>query len=74
MKTLSGLLPPAKKIKKEEEKSLLSHGLCECTHRQLVTGIRAYRQKHLCIKGSLNIFVVLYVVLFQNLKRSFVVF
>lgn len=37
-------------------KSSLTHHLHEYTHRQLVTGIRAYRQKHLCVKG-LSFFV-----------------
>lgn len=62
-----------KKKEKKREKSLLSHGLCECTHRQLVTGIRAYRQKHLCIR-VLWIFLLSFLSFCFSITRSFVVF
>lgn len=45
-------------------KSSLTHHLYEYTHWQLVTGIRAYRQKHLRVKGSLNNFRLSCFVLF----------
>lgn len=64
---MSGLLKKEKKKKKRN--SLLSHGLCEHTHRQTAChwnqGLQTEALVH---KGSLNIFVVLSVALFFDLQ------
>ncbi len=62
--TLSGLLQ-----KNKTKKSLLSHGLCERTHRQTACHWnQGLQTKALVHKGSLNIFVVFSVALFFDYK------
>ncbi len=55
--------------KQNKKKSLLSHGLCERTHRQTACHWnQGLQTKALVHKGSLNIFVVLSVALFFDYK------